>query len=240
MRRLNPRNPLLRSIPITDQLIAGPIGMVHDHWFRTAYDHPTADRCPYKDAAVDAQECGRPGAAHLRWVGEWRDDRRTRWTAMFRRITNPPPGEERTIHLMPTITDEALTERIDQHLAVDRGLTAAEQGVFKERILLGADQPADWLAGADDSDYLCGDLEKWWLLSGQKVLDYLLVRFELPEILTRQIITSAWYASIAIGNAEIDRRRPLVEIASAGALYARGYADALGWYPTYAPAGDPK
>lgn len=88
MRRLSPRNPFMRSIPITDRLIAGPLGMVHDHWFRTAFDHPTVDRCPYKTASDAAEECGRPGADHFRWNGEWMDPWRARWVAMFNRIKN--------------------------------------------------------------------------------------------------------------------------------------------------------
>lgn len=66
---------------LADRLIAVPLRMVHDHWFRSAGGVDPAVPCAYGG-------CGRPAGAHLRWCGEWMWPRVRRWRAMAGRITN--------------------------------------------------------------------------------------------------------------------------------------------------------
>lgn len=56
----------------------------------------------------------------------------------------------------------------------------------------------------------------------------------MPETLTRRLLVTALRATFAIASATLgERRRTHVEIASAAALWARGYGEGLGWAPTY-------
>lgn len=139
---------------------------------------------------------------------------------------------------MPTtaMTSDQLAERVDPAIAVERALTAREEGVFLEHVLVGGFQgarPADWLDEADNADAYCGEIDAWWEESGDTALAYLLTLHELPERLTRRILATALTASIAITRAgQVGAwRRTHIEIASGACLFARGYGEALGWTP---------
>jgi hypothetical protein len=148
---------------------------------------------------------------------------------------------------MPTVTDEYLIDRIDPALAVDRALNAAERAAFFGYCLTGrwdGAQPADWISEADNADAYLDIIEPWWERYGDKALAYMLTLYELPEALTRRLLTSALYATCAITSAtlghedapavgDMARRRTHIEIACGAALWARGYAEALGWAPSY-------
>lgn len=139
---------------------------------------------------------------------------------------------------MPTVTDQYIAERIDPFLAVDRALTAAEREVFLADVLVGqfqGAQPADWIAEADNSDAYLPQIESWWFHYGDKNMAYFRTMFELPEALLRRIITASLYAMIAVTASSKPglHRRTHVEIAAGAALWARGYAEALDWTPTY-------
>jgi hypothetical protein len=73
---------LRQTIPITDRLIAGPLGMVWRHWYRTP------GGAGYGNTLCAYQGCHLPGTAHLRWCGEWRRPRRERTAIMVRRIVD--------------------------------------------------------------------------------------------------------------------------------------------------------
>ncbi len=138
-----------------------------------------------------------------------------------------------------TITDTALAERIDPALAVDRALTAAERAAFLGFVLVGqydGAQPADWLDEADNADAYAEPIERWWTQHGQKAVDYLRVLHELPVPLLHRLLGTALRATFAMASATLgEPRRTHIEIASGAALWARGYAEALGWTPTYEP-----
>lgn len=144
---------------------------------------------------------------------------------------------------MPTLTDDALTERIDPALAVDRALNAAERAAFFEYRLVGqydGAQPADWIAEAQNADAFLEHTEPWWENHGDRAVAYLMALHELPETLTRRLLSAALYSTFGISSATLGhedhtvgerRRRTHIEIASGAALWARGYAEALGWTP---------
>ncbi len=138
------------------------------------------------------------------------------------------------------VTDDVLCQRIDPAIAVERALTAKEQGAFLDHVLVGpvnGAKTADWLDAADDADAYTPEVEAWWAEGGDKAVDYLLVQFELPVSLTRRLLTHALRVALAIRGVDLGAgRRTHIEIAFAAALYVRRYADALGWEPAYETA----
>ena len=134
------------------------------------------------------------------------------------------------------ITDEWLTERIDPALAVDRALTGAERTAFLEHILVGqydGAQPSDWIDEAGNADAYGAGIGSWWDRYGDKALDVFLVNYELPEVLTRRLLNAALVAMYGMVGSKMttDHRRTPIEIAAGASLWARGYAEALGWAP---------
>lgn len=137
------------------------------------------------------------------------------------------------------VTDDVLCQRIDPAIAVERALTAVELGAFLEHVLIGpmdGAKVADWLDEADNAEAFMPQVEAWWGQSGDAAAGYLLVRFELPVLLTRRLLTHSLRAVLAIRGTSLSdggQIRTHIEIAAAAALYVRGFADALGWEPTY-------
>lgn len=139
------------------------------------------------------------------------------------------------------ITDAELTGRIDPALAVDRALNAAERGAYLEYRLIGGYDGAsiaDWIAEAQNADAYVQIADRWWSQAGDAAVDYLMALHELPEELLRALLAAALYATCGITSATLGQepwtlngRRTHIEIASGAALYARGYAEALGWQP---------
>lgn len=135
---------------------------------------------------------------------------------------------------MPNITAEDLTERIDPALAVDRALTGEDRTRLTERVLVGpmsGAEPADWISEADNADAYLDIVEPWLRQRGEKRRDTLAARHELPTRLTHRIYVSALYACIGAGTADPNAPGAVYVLADRAALWARGYADALGWYP---------
>lgn len=139
------------------------------------------------------------------------------------------------------ITDEELTRQVEPNIAVERALNATERQAFMEYQLVGfydGAQIADWISDAADADKYLEIVEKWWERAGDAAVAYLMTLHELPEPLTRSLLGAALYATCGIGAVAIGPepwsvggRRTHIEIASGAALYARGYAEALGWRP---------
>jgi hypothetical protein len=138
------------------------------------------------------------------------------------------------------ITDGELSRRVDPAIAVDRALNAAERGVFLTHYLVGGYEGAaiaDWIDEARNADHFAGQLDRWWQRAGDDTAAYLMTLYELPELLTRGLLSAALYAVFAITSAALEAQRASrgcrghVEIASGAALWARGYAEALGWEP---------
>lgn len=67
-----------RTRRLLDRLLAAPLAMVYDHWYRTSVDE-LGGPCAYR-------ECGRAGDEHLRWVGEWLMPRAHRWHRITTRM----------------------------------------------------------------------------------------------------------------------------------------------------------
>lgn len=146
-----------------------------------------------------------------------------------------PVGEERDACFAHEAVCPALFERIDPALAVDRALTAAERVAFFEHLLVGqfdGAQPADWISQAQDADAYLSQIEPWWAQYGDKHIAYLMTMFELPEQMTHKLLSAALYVTFGLSSATLAQpRRTHSEIASGAALWARGYAEALGWTP---------
>lgn len=140
-----------------------------------------------------------------------------------------------------TITDAELIGRIDASIAVQRALTAAEEGAFRQFVLVGQFDGAtiaDWISIARDADAFIAVTEKWWRRAGDAAVAYLAARHELPEDLIRDLLGAALYATCGYASATLAEepwsttvRRTHIEIASGAALWVRGYAEALGWEP---------
>jgi hypothetical protein len=140
------------------------------------------------------------------------------------------------------MTDDELTNRVSAPLAVDRALNASERTAFMQFRNVGfADgKPiCDWIAEAQDAQENLGPMLKWWNDAGDNAVAYLMTLHQLPEMLVRQLIDAALHAVFGITSASFEpepwtiqqHRRTHVEIASGAALWARGYAEALGWEP---------
>jgi hypothetical protein len=140
------------------------------------------------------------------------------------------------------ITDAELCDRVDTAIAIDRALNAAERGAFLTYCLrlggYGGATIADWIDEARNADHFAGPIDQWWRRAGDTALAYLMTLHELPEPLTRQLLSGALYAVFGIASATLDvepwaptGRRTHVQIASGAALWARGYGEALGWQP---------
>lgn len=134
-----------------------------------------------------------------------------------------------------TFTSADLTGRIDPNLAVDRALTPTERLAFHRHALTGQHagaEPADWIDEVRDNDGFLHIVEPWWELHGPATLDLLMQRHKLPEPLSHNLLSCALYATIAIAqDPGASKPRLVIEIADGAALWARGYADALGWTP---------
>jgi len=130
---------------------------------------------------------------------------------------------------------DEIFERIDAVLAVDRALNMAEEGVFLEHLLVGSYEgarPADWIGDAEDADVFQAEIGSWWEEYGDKALAVLMAVHELPEPLVRRLLNAALVAMFATaGKLPTDRRETHIELAGRAALWARGYAEALGWAP---------
>lgn len=142
----------------------------------------------------------------------------------------------------PSPARETLFDRIDPALAVDRALTAAERTAFLEFCLVGqfdGAQPADWIAEAQNGDAYAEHIDRWWRQSGDLVVAYLTARHELPEPVTRALLSASLYAVFGIASATIgpdlaaQGRRTYIELASGAALWVRGQAEAYGWQPQH-------
>lgn len=132
-------------------------------------------------------------------------------------------------------TDDDLVQIINPAVCVDRALTAAERGGFMQLHEVGFSigrQPADWIAEAQARGRNNTRMRQWWDTHAGNVVAYLMAQHRLPEPLTRAILDAALHATFAIATADMyGGRRNQTEIASAAALFARGYAEALGWTP---------
>lgn len=147
-----------------------------------------------------------------------------------------------------TTTAEQLLERIDPATAVDRGLSWPERTAFLRDHLVGTyegNQPVDWIRAATADGRFNGRIDAWMKMVGDTAVAYLLTTTELPEPVVREILHAAMVAEFGIGAAGLDAdpwqlnggvRRSPVERAVTAALWARGYAEALGWTPEYASA----
>jgi hypothetical protein len=132
--------------------------------------------------------------------------------------------------------DGDIFERIDAAVAVARALTAAEEGAFMQHLLVGryeGARPADWITDAEQGDSFLTEVESWWEKYGDKAMAYLMTLHQLPASLVRRLLNAAVYASLALDSTGLTtvQRRFQSEIAGGAALWARGYAEALGWVP---------
>lgn len=134
------------------------------------------------------------------------------------------------------ITDEMLEARIIPALAAERAMTVAERATFAALHLAGqfnGAQVADWIDEALNCDAYLGPAEKWWAQNGDAALAQLVDRHQLPERITQKTLYAALYATLALVGGDLNRpHRSTLALAHDAALWARGYADALGWYPT--------
>lgn len=81
-----------------------------------------------------------------------------------------------------------------------------------------------------EHDAFLGDIEPWMDQHGDRITGELTARHGLPKRVAGQILIAALYATFAVASADLgEPRRTCVEIANGAALWARGYAEALGW-----------
>jgi len=137
------------------------------------------------------------------------------------------------------MTDTALTNRIDAHLAVDRALTRAERTAFRDKVLTGSygdAEPADWMAEAAERDAHLDIIEPWMAVHGAHATATLHARYGLPEPLIQRVLVSSIYATIALAGAELGGpHRLAVQIAGDALLWAGGFAERCGWTPGARP-----
>lgn len=137
------------------------------------------------------------------------------------------------------ITDEALTERVDPALAVDRALNDRERRLLHDRTLVGpyrGAQPADWISEADNADAHLDVVEPWCERYSDLAVNSVRSEHPLPDRLLRRLVVSALYARIGIRHGIPDVPQ-VTDLAHRAALWARGYAEAAGWHPPEAPDG---
>jgi hypothetical protein len=130
------------------------------------------------------------------------------------------------------ITAAALTERISPALAVDRALTGEQRSIMLEQVLTGpmsGAQPVDWIEMASDASAYLPIVDPWLEARGAKCRDVLAAKHELPVQLARRLYVAALYACIATGDADPARPGAVYALAERAGLWARGYAEALGW-----------
>lgn len=128
-----------------------------------------------------------------------------------------------------------LLDQVNAHVAVDRALDAFEEGMFLTHLLVGpfdGARPADWLDHAAEGDEYDYQISTWWFLRGEPTVNYLQLRLQLPEILCRRILRAAALATFAVaGHTPPKNNLDIPQLAVAAGLWARGYAEGLGWGP---------
>ncbi len=89
---------------------------------------------------------------------------------------------------------------------------------------------ADWIADPANTAPFLPIIDVWWRNSGRH-LDYLVQTQQLPTDLVKRMVNCSMYVTFALYDLNGPRRSHL-DLATGACLWARGYADALGWTPT--------
>jgi DNA-binding CsgD family transcriptional regulator len=148
--------------------------------------------------------------------------------------------EDQVPKLEMTVTAESLTGRVCAAGAVERALSSEQRITMFEQVLVarwdGA-APADWIEEAADADAYPGIIGPWLEARGRKCAEVLACKHELPVRFAHTLYTHALYACVATGEADPTQPGPVYALAERAGLWARGYAEALGWVLT--PGADP-
>ena len=137
-------------------------------------------------------------------------------------------------------TVDMICDRIDPAVAVAQVLKPHERQVFTAWQLQGhwhGAAVADWLDEADNAGAYGEIVDGWWQNPGSAHwLNRLLVETRLPERLMVRLLSTALRFTCAVSSADLTPEwRSHLDIAREAALWAAGYAAALGWMPA-APA----